>query len=670
MRSPGASLWTALSPAGGSPSGRTGHALAYDAANNRAIVFGGLGNSACSGVPPLFNDVWVLANADGTAPPAWAPLAPAGTPPARRAGPAAAYDPASNRLIVFGGDPSVGYCYGALNDVWVLTHANGLGGTPAWTPLAPIGTPPNVRQSPEVVYDTNSGRLIIYGGNQNACQPYNSGDVWVLANANGLGGTPTWTQLAPIGPAPAPRVGHAMVYDSPNDRLIVFAGVTETSLTNDVWVLSHATGLGGTPVWTRLTPSGSPPLPRAGHSATYDAVNNRLLTFGGNVQGGGPTNEVWMLTGANGLGGASEWVRLSPGGSLPPGRRSHRAFFNGCSRRLTVYGGDNCAVFGDLWALADANGDPPNNAPVAVCRPVAILAGTNSVVEASVDAGSFDPDCDAIAFAQSPAGPYPRGTTLVTLQVSDSRGGSNACAAAVLVGNPPEITGQPQSVTAPAGTNLVLTLTATSEVPLTYQWLGDGTAIPAATNDFLVLSNATTSQSGLYAVIAANVFGAVTSQVAVVAVLAPPAIITSPVSQSLQPAGTVTLSVNASGSGPLAYQWFLNGTAITGATSSSYEINAAQFAEAGNYTVTVSNPVGTVTSSPATVWFTELATYAGITIYGPVGATFQIQCANNLLESTAWTTVTNITLPASPFLFLDLDSKNRPQRFYRSVLLP
>jgi len=57
----------------------------------------------------------------------WTQLFPTGGPPAERHNQTTAFDPGSNRMIVFGGRSISGTMF---NDVWVLTHANGLGGTP------------------------------------------------------------------------------------------------------------------------------------------------------------------------------------------------------------------------------------------------------------------------------------------------------------------------------------------------------------------------------------------------------------------------------------------------------------------------------------------------------------------------------------------------------------
>src|SRR5207249_8934874 len=71
--------------------------------------------------------------------------------------------------------------------------------------------------------------------------------------------------------------------------------------------------------------------------------------------------------------------------------------------------------------------------PVANCRTVVVPAGTNCLAEASIDAGSFDPDGDALVLVQSPPGGYPVGTNLVTLTAVDTYGASNSCSALVIV---------------------------------------------------------------------------------------------------------------------------------------------------------------------------------------------------------------------------------------------
>lgn len=63
----------------------------------------------------------------------------------------------------------------------------------------------------------------------------------------------------------------------------------------------------------------------------------------------------------------------------------------------------------------------------------------------------------------------------------------------------------------------------------------------------------------------------------------------------------VTLSVTASGTGTISYQWKKGASNISGATSASYNIAAAAATDAGSYTVSLTNACGTVTSSAVAV---------------------------------------------------------------------
>ncbi len=106
----------------------------------------------------------------------------------------------------------------------------------------------------------------------------------------------TWTQLIANGntlSSPTMRYSPKAVYDPANNRMITFGGYMNYSYLNDVWVLSNANGLGGTPTWVKLSPNPDPtqttngynglPVIRADHTAIYDAANNRMTIFGGGI---------------------------------------------------------------------------------------------------------------------------------------------------------------------------------------------------------------------------------------------------------------------------------------------------------------------------------------------------------------------------------------------------
>jgi len=360
-----AQTWTQLFPGGTPPAPRYSAGQAYDAANDRLILFSGEDFTAL----PRPTDVWVLTDATGLGgTPSWVELFPTGGPPLGREGGTVVYAPTSNRIIVFGG--CAVNCSPALGDVWVLSNANGIGGTPAWTQLLPANA--FARTYHSAAYDAVSNRMIVFDG-QLAFFGTAQNDVRVLSNADGTEpGTPTWTQLMPTGGPPAAREFGAVAYHQASNRLMVFGGVTlPNSFTsieyNDVWVLTNANGMGGTPAWTQLVPSGTPPPERWwNHSALYDPSTNRLIVFGGLQEGPGNQrttatflNDVWVLTNANGLGATPEWIQLAPSAGPPAGRFGHSAGYASSSDAMVVAMGRNDTLgqlFNDVWVLTNANG--------------------------------------------------------------------------------------------------------------------------------------------------------------------------------------------------------------------------------------------------------------------------------------------------------------------------
>jgi outer membrane protein assembly factor BamB/subtilisin family serine protease len=80
-----------------------------------------------------------------------------------------------------------------------------------------------------------------------------------------------------------------------------------------------------------------------------------------------------------------------------------------------------------------------------------------------------------------------------------------------------------------------------------------------------------------------------------------PSIVTQPTSEAVATGAAFSLSVSATGSGTLAYQWSLNGVAIPGATGPVFSVLAASASDAGTYAVTVTGNGGTITSASVTV---------------------------------------------------------------------
>jgi hypothetical protein len=239
--------WTTVPP----PPGRYAHTAFYDPVRDRLVVFGGWDGSRC-------NDAWALSLAGS---PAWSALTPAGNSPPARVDHTAIYDPLRDRIVVFGGS-SEGASY--RNDVWALS----LAGSPVWSELTPAGTPPPGRHSHSAFYDPVRDRMVAFGGTGGSLR----NDVWALS----LAGSPAWSELTPAGTLPTGRVDHTSIYDPLRDRMVVFGG-NDGNVRNDVWALS----LAGSPAWSELTPTGTPPIGRTKHTAIYDPPRDRMVVLGG-----------------------------------------------------------------------------------------------------------------------------------------------------------------------------------------------------------------------------------------------------------------------------------------------------------------------------------------------------------------------------------------------------
>ncbi len=80
----------------------------------------------------------------------------------------------------------------------------------------------------------------------------------------------------------------------------------------------------------------------------------------------------------------------------------------------------------------------------------------------------------------------------------------------------------------------------------------------------------------------------------------PPVIVGEPQNQTVPPGGTVSFSVNSTGSQPLGYQWFANASSLPYATNATLTLTNVQLSQSGNnYSVLVSNSAGSTNSSSA-----------------------------------------------------------------------
>ena len=205
----------------------------------------------------------------------------------------------------------------------------------------------------------------------------------------------------------------------------------------------------------------------------------------------------------------------------------------------------------------------------------------------------------------------------LTGRVTVSVGGKTATSASDFVviaagttAKGPTIVTQPTSLTVIEGQTASFDVVATGTAPLAYQWAFGGRAISGATSASFTIASATTTAAGSYSVKVSNAAGSVVSDAATLTVAArgggavAPSITKQPVGLTVAEGGSASFSVTATGTAPLAYQWALDGQAISGATSATYAIGSVAATAAGSYTVKVSNVAGSVVSGAATLTVT------------------------------------------------------------------
>jgi hypothetical protein len=279
--------------------------------------------------------------------------------PGIRAGHSAIYDSASQRMILFGGFgdtvPGAPVTLGLLNDLWQLSLPDPAGlPTPAWSPLVAAGIAPGPRTGHTAVYDSVNNRMIVFGG-QDPSGYLN--ELWLLT----LGASPAWTPVTALGTPPAGRRDHTAVYDPVRREMIVYGGNNNSGpFFGEVRVLSLpalTTGFS----WSSPSMSVPKPVGRELHSAIHDPLGPRMVLFAGHdndiaADGSTMSAETWTLSPTLGYA----WSQLSFT-ATPPLRQAHSAVYDSLNQRMVIFGGGDFPGPlnpPDLWALN--LGSPPN----------------------------------------------------------------------------------------------------------------------------------------------------------------------------------------------------------------------------------------------------------------------------------------------------------------------
>jgi hypothetical protein len=199
--------WIDRTPASGSPSPRAGHGMAYDAARQRVVMFGGGADSAA------LDDTWEW---DGQS---WEQKTTS-TRPAPRYNTRMVYDEAGQRVVLFGGQAGKNH-----GDLWSWDGTS-------WTELWPSSNEPLGRGFFDLAYDSKRQRVVLYGGT--TTYPPNIATENIFAD-HWEWDDKAWTRIGD-GDGPGKRSAQAMTYDVHRGCLVLFGGTATGALyLDDTW---------------------------------------------------------------------------------------------------------------------------------------------------------------------------------------------------------------------------------------------------------------------------------------------------------------------------------------------------------------------------------------------------------------------------------------------------
>ncbi len=302
--------WTQLSPRT-HPTPRGGHAAAYDPLSQRLIVFGGLAGAT------QLADTWAW---DGTN---WSAVATTGAPPPRTRA-AFAYDEVTHTLVLFGGfNGTDGY----LGDTWVFD-----GPTNTWTEMHPEHAP-QAGTGPTGFTDPATGHAVVFGGFNKFASPGQQ-----YQNATWRWNGADWEPVE-NGDPPGARSSTVIVPDPLRHEAVMFGGLANLYVFDtDVWDGAQ---------WTRLDLATQPVL-RFDAAAAFHPGLGQAYLFGG-FGNGRYLRDTWSWDGA-------AWTMVPTVVNrvivAPLQRENHSMTYFPPTGRIILFGGDNRTTeFSDTWSF-------------------------------------------------------------------------------------------------------------------------------------------------------------------------------------------------------------------------------------------------------------------------------------------------------------------------------
>jgi Galactose oxidase, central domain len=233
-----------------------------------------------------------------------------------------------------------------------------------WTQKQTFGPAP--RMSHALAFDSNRSRVVMFGG-ETAFGPPSvlAGDTWEWDGNN-------WTQVEDIGPSARRRF--AVAYDRNRNRLVLFGGFTASGPSGETWEWDGQE-------WTQVSETG--PQERTLHAMAFDSSKNVVTLFGGQLeQEQTVLNDTWEWNG-------QDWTQQEDRG---PDRSLHAMAYDDSRKRLVLFGGTDAHAQeqGDTWEW-DGTGwtQRTDFGPPACSNPILVFTGINCVLFGGTHDGAF-----------------------------------------------------------------------------------------------------------------------------------------------------------------------------------------------------------------------------------------------------------------------------------------
>jgi hypothetical protein len=272
------------------PPPRRSHIMAYDAANERVVLFGGAWDR------DEHADTWLY---DGSA---WVEQHPAHRPPSAR-GACAAYDALRQEVVMFGGSHlRETHSSELLDATWVWDGTD-------WTQRS-SSTRPSARARCTMTWDSARGVVVMFGG-RGTTGP-STPDTWEWNGEN-------WVRATPLRSPPASS-SVTLAYDEARQRSVLYEGNERV-----IWEYDGAS-------WERRLGTLIQPLTEQGMASVYDPITRSVLIVGGGVNtGGGPVGprNIWSW---NGNWSVFPGTQRSDGAIVWDAARQRAVYFGGSAR--------------------------------------------------------------------------------------------------------------------------------------------------------------------------------------------------------------------------------------------------------------------------------------------------------------------------------------------------